>query len=94
MTATNLEPRKIGADEGEKSGDTSRQDRYLINSPDTEGRFFLVEHTLGPRALAAPMHFHTREDEYTFVLEGRVGAILDGHEAVAEAGELLYKPRG
>ena len=29
-----------------------------------------------PRALAAPLHRHTREDEYSYVLEGRMGALL------------------
>jgi len=87
-------PRLIGADGGDVMGATGRQDRFLIESHETEGRFSLVEHTLGPRALAAPMHYHTREDEYTFVLEGRVGASLAGHEVYAEPGELLFKPRG
>jgi uncharacterized cupin superfamily protein len=27
---------------------------------------------VGPHALAAPMHRHTRENEYSYVLEGRV----------------------
>ena len=39
------------------------------------------------------MHRHSREDEYSFVLEGRVGAQL-GHELVfAGQGDLLFKPR-
>jgi mannose-6-phosphate isomerase-like protein (cupin superfamily) len=75
-------------------GEPGRQDRFMIGAGDTGGRFSLVEHTLGPRVLAAPMHRHTREDEFTFVLEGRVGAVFDGREVVAEAGELLFKPRG
>lgn len=87
-------PRLLGPDDGETLGATGRQDRFMIRSVDTGGRFALVEHILGPRALAAPLHRHTREDEYTFVLEGRVGATLAGHEAVAEAGDLLFKPRG
>lgn len=87
-------PRVIGPTDGEIMGAASRQDRFMIESRDTDGRFSLVEHTLGPRVLAAPMHRHTREDEYTFVLEGRVGAILGGHETHAEPGDLLFKPRG
>ena len=39
-------------------------------------RFALVEHPIPPRALAAPMHRHRREDEYSFVLEGSIGAML------------------
>jgi uncharacterized cupin superfamily protein len=28
------------------------------------------------RALAAPLHRHSREDEYSYVLEGKMGALL------------------
>src|ERR671925_801106 len=48
---------------------------------------------LAPKALAAPMHRHHREDEYTYVLEGRIGAILGDEEVVAEPGDLIFKPR-
>ena len=30
--------------------------------------FSLVEHPLKPRALAAPLHRHSREDEYSYGL--------------------------
>ena len=36
----------------------------------TEGRVAVVEHTLPPRHLAAPLHRHSREDELSIVLEG------------------------
>jgi gentisate 1,2-dioxygenase len=53
----------------------------------------LVEHLLAPRTLAGPVHVHEREDQYTDVLEGRVGALLGGEEVEVEAGGLLVKPR-
>jgi quercetin dioxygenase-like cupin family protein len=68
--------------------------RFMIDGVESGGGFALVEHPMEPRALAAPMHRHTREDEYSFVLEGRVGAILGGEVVYAEAGDLLFKPRG
>jgi uncharacterized cupin superfamily protein len=40
------------------------------------------------------MHRHTLEDEYSFVLEGRVGADLGGEIVYADAGDLIFKPRG
>ncbi|MEU4605999.1 cupin domain-containing protein [Kribbella sp. NPDC023972] len=40
------------------------------------------------------LHLHTREDEYSFVLEGRLGALLGDDEVFADAGTLVYKPRG
>src|ERR1051326_547726 len=46
--------------------------RFMIDGEDAGGDFSLVEHPLSPRALAAPIHRHTREDEYSFVLTGRI----------------------
>ncbi len=51
--------------------------RFMIDGPETDGGFSLVEHPMPPRALAAPLHRHSREDEYSYVLEGRMGALLD-----------------
>jgi gentisate 1,2-dioxygenase len=48
---------------------------------------------MSPRALAAPLHRHTREDEYSFVLEGRMGALLGDDVVEAGAGDLVFKPR-
>jgi len=43
--------------------------------------------------LGAPLHRHSREDEYSFVLEGRIGARLGDQVVFAEPGELVFKPR-
>ncbi len=43
--------------------------------------------------LAAPMHRHTREDEYSYILEGRVGALLGDQVLVGQPGDLIFKPR-
>ena len=67
--------------------------RFMIGGEDSGGGFSLVEHPMPPHGLAAPMHRHSREDEYTYVLEGQVGAQL-GHEVVfGEVGDLIFKPR-
>ncbi|HMO53181.1 MAG TPA: cupin domain-containing protein [Tepidiformaceae bacterium] len=66
------------------------QDRFVLR----DGAIAVVEHILPPRVLAVPFHIHTREDELSFVLEGRVGAQL-GHEVLHGApGDLIVKPRG
>jgi quercetin dioxygenase-like cupin family protein len=64
--------------------------RYLAEG---EG-FALVEHTLPSRALGSPLHRHTSEDEYSYVLEGRLGAQLGDSVVEAGPGELVQKPRG
>ena len=43
---------------------------FMVGSAQSGGTFSLVEHPIGPRALASPLHTHEREDEYTYVLEG------------------------
>ena len=68
--------------------------RFLLAGGESGGRFSLVEHPLKPRALAAPLHRHEHEDEYSFVLRGRVGAKLGDRIVYGEAGDLILKPRG
>jgi gentisate 1,2-dioxygenase len=46
-----------------------------------------------PHALAAPLHRHKNEDEYSYVLEGRVGALLGDEVVIGEPGDLIFKPR-
>jgi mannose-6-phosphate isomerase-like protein (cupin superfamily) len=68
--------------------------RFMISGGETDGNFALVEHPMPPRALAAPLHRHTHEDEYSFVLEGRMGALLGDELVFAGPGDLVFKPRG
>src|SRR5215213_6890902 len=68
--------------------------RFLINGAESGGGFSLVEHPMSPRALGAPLHRHTNEDEYSYVLEGRVGALLGDDVVEAGQGDLIVKPRG
>jgi quercetin dioxygenase-like cupin family protein len=67
--------------------------RFMIDGAETSERFSLVEHPMPARSLAAPLHRHLREDEYTFVLKGQVGALLGDEVLVAEPGDLVWKPR-
>ena len=87
--------RVLGPRDGEILGDPgSATDRFMIDGKDTAGRFAVVEHMLAPGVLAAPLHRHTEEDEFSYILQGRVGAVFDSEEIVAEAGDLVSKPRG
>ena len=67
--------------------------RFMLAGEETGGGFSLVEHPIPPRALAAPLHRHSREDEYTFVLEGRLGALLGDEVVYGHPGDLIFKPR-
>jgi len=67
--------------------------RFMIDGAEADQRFSLVEHPMSPWALAAPLHRHTREDEYSFILEGRMGALLGDEVVEAGPGDLVFKPR-
>ena len=84
----------LSRDEGEKVWLRKLGIRFMIGGEQTQGNFALVEHPIGPRALAAPMHTHQHEDEYTYVLEGEIGVQIGEEVLVARPGDLVFKPRG
>jgi mannose-6-phosphate isomerase-like protein (cupin superfamily) len=86
--------RVLAAGEGDAGFLGSIGVRFMIDGATTGGGFSLVEHPMSPRALAAPLHRHLREDEYSFVLEGRMGALLGDEVLEAGVGDLVHKPRG
>jgi mannose-6-phosphate isomerase-like protein (cupin superfamily) len=88
------EPRVLGPDEGDTMNTATLGVRFMIDGDRSGGGFSLVEHPIVPRGLAAPRHRHRNEDEYSFVLEGRMGAELGGEVLEAGVGDLVFKPRG
>jgi mannose-6-phosphate isomerase-like protein (cupin superfamily) len=86
-------PRIIGPDEAQEGFLGSIGVRFMIDGAEAGQRFSLVEHPMSPRALAAPLHLHTREDEYSYVLQGRMGALLGDDVVEAGPGDLVFKPR-
>ena len=86
--------RVLGPGEGKAGFLGSIGVRFLIDSETTAGGFSLVEHPMAGHALAAPLHRHLREDEYSYVLQGRMGALLGDDVLEAGPGELVFKPRG
>ncbi len=86
-------PRKLGPNDGEYLDLGGCGARLMIYMEETGGGFSLVEHPIPPRSLCAPLHLHEREDEYSYVLEGRMGAILGDDVVYAEKGDLVFKPR-
>ena len=87
-------PKIVGPQDGVSVDLASVGVRFLLAARDTGGGFSLVEHPIAPRTLAAPLHRHSREDEYSYVLEGRMGALLGDDVVYGEVGDLIVKPRG
>src|SRR6188474_3648132 len=86
-------PRVLAAHDGRAGFLGSIGVRFMIDGAESGGGFALVEHPMSARALGAPLHRHAREDEYSFVLEGRVGALLGDHVLETGPGSLIFKPR-
>ena len=84
----------LGPDEGRLIDLGGVGVRFMLDAARTGGGFSLVEHPITPRTLGSPVHTHAHEDEWSYVLEGRVGFELGGDVLEAGPGELVFKPRG
>ena len=67
--------------------------QFKLDGTHTQGAFSVVEHPLEPGAFAPP-HTHSREDEFSYVLEGTVGVKLGDQEFLVSHGSYIVKPRG
>src|SRR5262245_10410390 len=92
-TTTTTTARVLGPQDGKAGFLGSIGVRFMIDGPESDERFSLVEHPMSPHALAAPLHRHNREDEYSYVLEGSVGALLGDEIVIGHSGDLIFKPR-
>jgi mannose-6-phosphate isomerase-like protein (cupin superfamily) len=86
-------PRIVGPRDGRAVDLQSVGVRFMTWAEETGGGFSMVEHPIPPRTLAAPVHKHSNEDEYSYVIEGRMGALLGDDVIYAEVGDLAFKPR-
>jgi quercetin dioxygenase-like cupin family protein len=67
---------------------------YKVLSKSVSGSAAIVEHTLEPKSIGAPMHKHTYEDEISYVLEGELSVVQNGEVQTAGPGQYIIKPRG
>jgi quercetin dioxygenase-like cupin family protein len=66
---------------------------FKLWGEDTGESIAVVEHPFAVGALVSA-HLHTREDEYSIVLEGEIGFRSGDREAVLGPGGYITKPRG
>jgi quercetin dioxygenase-like cupin family protein len=90
---TGIPPRVLGPASGAIGFLGSMGVRFMIDGAESGGGFSLVEHSLSAHALAAPLHRHSREHEFSYILAGRVGALLGDDVVVGSPGDLVFKPR-
>ena len=51
-------------------------------------------HATFPVETFVPPHTHTKQDEYIFVIDGRIDLLIDGRRTSAGTGDLVRMPRG
>ena len=51
-------------------------------------------HATFPVGTFVPPHIHPNQEEFIYMLEGRLDVVLDGQDAWAEPGDLVRLPRG
>ncbi|ONM48175.1 cupin domain-containing protein [Nocardia donostiensis] len=67
--------------------------RFLATGDETDGRYSLFETTL-PSGEGAPFHWHTREEEAFYVLDGEVAFYTSEERVLARPGTFLNMPVG
>jgi len=83
----------IARDQGERVSLGGADVVYKISQETTGGAFSICETTADPGRLIPP-HLHDSEDEFSYVIEGRIGVLIGDQEYLAEAGSWVIKPRG
>lgn len=64
-----------------------------VSPADSDGQMAFF-HLTAPPMSGPPLHFHSREDELFYVLEGELVFELDGERFTAVAGSTVYLRRG
>ena len=89
----NTEPSVIPPGEGDAYWFLGALATIKASSESTGGGVAVIEH-LAPQGHGSPLHIHTREDEWFYVLEGELTFWVDGQVSVAPAGSFVFGPKG
>jgi quercetin dioxygenase-like cupin family protein len=79
-------------DEGEEHWFNGALIILKATAEQTNGNFTIVEFRM-PQDFANPLHYHTTEDEFFYVISGELRFQLDDEIVDAPAGSLVWGPR-
>ena len=91
--STSLGPITVQPDAGHSFDFGGLGVQWKIDGRLTDQLFAVVHHPLAPRVLAAPLHYHRKEDELSYVVNGRLGVLLGEEVVIAHPGTWVFKPR-
>jgi quercetin dioxygenase-like cupin family protein len=83
-----LAPIALQAEEGEALWFLGFLVFVKASSESTDGRVAVIEH-LGPRGAGSPLHVHSREDEWFYVIEGELTFWVGGDVIKGRAGSFV-----
>jgi quercetin dioxygenase-like cupin family protein len=83
----------ISGDDGEQVPLGGMDITFKITGDQTGGALAICEIAIEPGRLI-PAHLHDTEDEFSYVIEGRIGVLVGEEEFTADAGSWVRKPRG
>jgi quercetin dioxygenase-like cupin family protein len=86
-------PIALGPGEGESLWFLGSHASVKASAGTTAGRVSVIEH-LSPQGSGSPLHVHSREDEWFYVIEGALTFWVGGQVIEAPAGSFVYGPRG
>jgi quercetin dioxygenase-like cupin family protein len=64
-----------------------------LGNADTNGAAVIFQHDVPPM-LGPPLHRHSREDEWFYVLDGEITFEIDGQRTILRTGGSAFVPRG
>lgn len=65
---------------------------FKVLSSETNGQFWALE-GLADKHMAVPLHAHSREDEFWFILEGEIRFTIGNNTVMGSPGTFAYIPR-
>jgi quercetin dioxygenase-like cupin family protein len=91
-TSESIRPIAAGPGEGEAIWFMGVLATVKASAETTGGAVAVIEH-LAPRGAGSPLHVHTREDEWFYVIEGELTFWVGGEVIVAPAGAFVFGPK-
>ncbi|HZL54161.1 MAG TPA: quercetin 2,3-dioxygenase [Solirubrobacteraceae bacterium] len=91
--ATSVKAAVVGPGEGDAYWFLGTLATIKASAESTGGGVAVIEH-LAPQGSGSPLHVHSREDEWFYVIEGELTFWVDGRSSVAPAGSFVFGPKG
>lgn len=85
-------PRVLTAKDSESVSVAGDRYTFLTTSEETDGQFAQMEFYIPPGS-GSPPHTHHHEDEFFYIIKGKMLFHIDGNEVEATAGDFLFGPK-